>query len=70
MEEQLVGKVKFEKSEEGYGIIQTGNPMVDVYYKTTDIKEVGLESLTKGQKVEFYLESGPKGPIAKSIVLQ
>tara|TARA_Y100000310_G_C20659764_1_gene804065 strand:- start:1063 stop:1284 length:222 start_codon:yes stop_codon:yes gene_type:complete len=73
MHERLTGRVKFEKTNEGFGFIISDNIQYtkqDIHYSVKDIKEIGLTSLSKGQHVEFDMESGPKGPVAKSIVLQ
>jgi len=68
MDQQSIGKVKFFKPDEDYGIIICDGQ--DVYCHKSDFKEIGLTTLTRGQKVEFFMESGPKGLIAKSVVLQ
>jgi cold shock CspA family protein len=73
MVERLTGRAKYETTAEGYGHIICDNPQYnkrDAYYWFKDIKEVGLTKLKRGQRVEFDLETGPKGPIARAIVLQ
>jgi len=63
------GKVDFFNDTGGYGFISTDDGDLDddedVFFHTEDI--VG-EDLTEGTKVEFDIESSPKGPRASNVV--
>jgi len=61
-----VGTVKWFNSEKGYGFIaQEGGPDVFVHFSQIDMQ--GYKSLEEGQKVEFEVGDGPKGPQAQSV---
>jgi CspA family cold shock protein len=64
---RLVGKVKWFNDRKGYGFIeQEGGKDVFVHY--TAIEGDGFKSLTEGQKVEFEITQGAKGPQATKVV--
>jgi len=67
MSERIVGTVKWFNAEKGYGFIsREGGPDVFVHY--TAIQSDGFRKLEEGQKVEFTVEQGPKGPQAANVV--
>ena len=60
------GTVKWFNEKKGYGFISCeGGDDVFVHY--SDIETDGFKSLSEGQKVEFEIGEGEKGPSAKSI---
>ncbi len=64
---RLVGKIKWFNDRKGYGFIeQDGGKDVFVHY--TAIEGDGFKSLTEGQKVEFEITEGSKGPQATKVV--
>jgi CspA family cold shock protein len=68
MAERLVGTVKWFNSGKGYGFIEREDgPDVFVHYSA--IMAEGFKSLEEGQKVEFQIEDGPKGPQAAQVVV-
>lgn len=68
MAERVVGTVKWFNSGKGYGFIaREGGP--DVFVHFTAIQSEGFRTLEEGQKVEFTIEQGQKGPQASSVVL-
>jgi CspA family cold shock protein len=67
MSERLTGVVKWFNSQKGYGFIQpeTG-PDVFVHYSA--IVGQGYRNLEEGERVEFSITEGPKGPQASEVV--
>src|SRR5512143_3920447 len=67
MSERIVGTVKWFNAEKGYGFIsRDGGPDVFVHYSA--IQSDGFRKLVEGQKVEFTVEQGPKGPQAANVM--
>ena len=61
------GTVKWFNDAKGFGFIeQESGP--DVFAHFSAITGDGHKSLAEGQKVEFTLTQGPKGPQAENIV--
>ncbi|MGD0624124.1 MAG: cold shock domain-containing protein [Thermodesulfobacteriota bacterium] len=63
----LTGRVKWFNDSKGYGFIeQEGGRDIFVHY--TAIEGDGFKSLAEGQKVEFEVTEGAKGPQATKVV--
>ena len=60
------GTVKWFNAEKGYGFIAVdgGN---DLFVHYTAIQMDGYRSLEDGQRVEFEVGEGPKGPQAEQV---
>jgi CspA family cold shock protein len=68
MAERIVGTVKWFNSGKGYGFIEReGGP--DVFVHFSSIQAEGFRSLEQGQKVEFTIEQGQKGPQAAAVTI-
>jgi CspA family cold shock protein len=64
---RLTGRVKWFNDSKGYGFIeQEGGRDIFVHY--TAIQGEGFKSLAEGQKVEFEIIEGAKGPQATQVV--
>lgn len=64
---KLTGRVKWFNDSKGYGFIeQEGGRDIFVHY--TAIQGDGFKSLAEGQKVEFEVTEGSKGPQATKVV--
>ena len=61
------GTVKWFNSEKGFGFIEVEGEN-DVFVHFSAIQGDGFKSLDEGQKVEFEVEDGNRGPQAKNIV--
>jgi CspA family cold shock protein len=61
------GTVKWFNDAKGFGFIeQESGP--DVFAHYSNISDSGFKSLAEGQKVEFTVTQGQKGPQAENIV--
>jgi len=68
MSERINGTVKWFNGTKGYGFIEReGGP--DVFVHFSAIQAEGFKNLQEGQKVEFTVEDGPKGPQAANVVV-
>ena len=68
MSERIVGTVKWFNGSKGYGFIaRDGGADVFVHYSA--IQGEGFKNLNEGQKVEFTVEQGAKGPQASNVVV-
>ena len=65
----VTGTVKWFNETKGYGFIaQEDGP--DVFVHFSAIQGDGFKTLTDGQKVEFTVTDGQKGPQAENVVPQ
>lgn len=62
-----IGLVKWFNDAKGYGFIQQEGSEKDVFVHYTAIQGEGFKTLAEGQKVEFELIDGPKGPQAANV---
>lgn len=61
------GTVKWFSAEKGFGFIEVAGGQQDVFVHHSAIDSTGFRTLTEGQKVEFDIISGPKGPQADRV---
>ncbi len=61
------GKVKWFNDDKGFGFIEPEDGGKDVFAHHTEILAEGFRSLAEGDRVEFEVESGDKGPKAVKI---
>jgi CspA family cold shock protein len=67
MSERETGTVKWFNTSKGYGFIgREGADDVFVHYSS--IRGEGFKNLEEGQRVEFSVEQGTKGPQAADVV--
>ena len=67
MSNTVTGTVKWFNESKGFGFIeQESGP--DVFAHFSAISGSGFKTLAEGQKVEFTITAGQKGPQAENIV--
>ena len=66
MSEKITGTVKWFSDQKGFGFIarEGGN---DVFVHHSAIVAEGFRTLAEGDRVEFSIEQGPKGPAAVDV---
>ncbi len=62
-----VGIVKWFNATKGFGFIAPEDGSSDVFVNHSDIDVQGYSELTEGQRVEFTIEAGQKGPKAAKV---
>ncbi|MCJ7585403.1 MAG: cold-shock protein [Anaerolineales bacterium] len=68
MSERITGTVKWFNGGKGYGFLAREGG-ADVFVHFSAIQGDGFKNLEEGQKVEFSVEQGPKGPQATNVVV-
>jgi CspA family cold shock protein len=60
------GNVKWFDEKKGFGFIErdTGG---DLFVHFSAIQSTGYKTLTQGQRVQFEVQEGPKGPAASNV---
>jgi len=61
------GTVKWFNDAKGFGFISLEDGSSDVFVHHTAISGEGFKTLTEGQRVEFEVVQGPKGPAAEKV---
>jgi len=62
------GTVKWFNSSKGFGFINQENGGEDLFVHHSEIRSDGYASLNEGQKVEFRVGQGKKGPCATDVI--
>ena len=61
------GSVKWFNSEKGFGFIAQDGGGPDVFVHYSEIQGTGFKTLDEGQRVEFEIGQGQKGPQAQQV---
>ena len=67
MSNKVNGIVKWFNESKGFGFIEQESG-ADVFAHFSAIESTGFKTLTEGQRVEFVVTQGQKGPQAEQIV--
>ena len=62
------GTVKWFNDAKGFGFITLEDGQSDCFVHHTAIQGEGFKSLTEGERVQFDLVQGQKGPAAENVV--
>ena len=61
------GTVKWFNDDKGFGFITREDGEKDVFVHHSSIQGTGFKSLNEGDKVEFDVVQGTKGPAAENV---
>ncbi|HET8649813.1 MAG TPA: cold shock domain-containing protein [Gemmatimonadales bacterium] len=64
---RTTGTVKWFNDAKGFGFITPENGDKDCFVHHTAIKADGFRSLAEGERVEFDIVQGAKGPAAENV---
>ncbi|MFA5554133.1 MAG: cold-shock protein [Phycisphaerae bacterium] len=62
------GRVKWFNAKKGFGFIAPDDGGADLFVHHSEIRTEGYASLDEGQKVQFEVGQGKKGPCATNVV--
>ena len=65
---RTIGTVKWFNDAKGFGFITPENGAKDCFVHHSAIQGKGFKSLTEGERVEFDMVQGQKGPAAANVV--
>ncbi len=65
---RTTGTVKWFNDAKGYGFLDPEGANQDCFVHYSAIAGDGFRSLTEGERVEFDIVDGPKGPAAENVV--
>jgi len=65
---RMTGTVKWFNDSKGFGFITPEDGSKDLFVHHSAIQSQGFKSLAEGEKVEFEIVQGQKGPAADKVV--
>jgi CspA family cold shock protein len=67
MSNKIKGTVKWFNETKGFGFITPEDGSKDIFVHFSAIADSGFKTLNEGQRVEFSIEQGQKGPAAAQV---
>jgi CspA family cold shock protein len=64
---RTTGTVKWFNDTKGFGFITRSDGQKDCFVHHSAIQGDGFKSLSEGERVEFDVVQGPKGPAAENV---
>jgi cold shock protein len=64
--QRISGTVKWFSDQKGFGFLSVEGGK-DVFVHHSAIESAGFRTLSEGDRVEFTIENGPKGPSAADV---
>jgi CspA family cold shock protein len=64
---RVTGTVKWFNAEKGYGFIVRDDGQKDCFVHHSAIEGTGFKTLNEGERVEFEIVDGQKGPAAANV---
>ena len=68
MSDKMTGLVKWFDAGKGFGFITPDNGSKDIFVHFSQNQSTAFKTLDEGQRVEFTVENGQKGPSAANVV--
>ena len=65
---RTIGTVKWFNDSKGFGFVTPENGEKDCFVHHTAIQMDGFKTLAEGERVEFDMVEGQKGPAAENVV--
>jgi CspA family cold shock protein len=65
---RITGKVKWFNDSKGFGFITREDGEKDCFVHHSAIQATGFKTLAEGDRVEFDVVQGEKGPAAQNVV--
>lgn len=64
----IYGKVKWFNDAKGFGFITPEDGQNDCFVHHTAISSEGFRTLVEGERVQFEIVEGDKGPAARNVI--
>lgn len=65
----MFGVVKWFNAEKGFGFIEQEGGGGDIFVHFSAIQSKGYKTLKEGQRVQFDVQQGQRGPEAKNVII-